>query len=187
MGCGAHSQAQESIQRGSTYSVSLVRTRHVRLGISLGHCNGFPCVSRIFDNGLVFGWNERYPSMEVLRGDHVLSVNGVGLKEQGFDAIIAEFFKLGDIILLMERPPEHIRCHNIETMGQYDSSAGDRLAALPLVSAENDGDLTCCVCLESLDSTSELVKLVCGHVPTLSIFFIFLFMSKTSHASEPPP
>mmetsp|Transcript_26782 Transcript_26782/g.69754 ORF Transcript_26782/g.69754 Transcript_26782/m.69754 type:complete len:145 (+) Transcript_26782:115-549(+) len=61
----------------STFDITLDKTGGKRLGIDVDHMNGVTLlIVEINGDGLFQDWNDKNPSCQVSKGDHIVTVNG---------------------------------------------------------------------------------------------------------------
>jgi len=163
---------QEAIQEAV-----MTRTPGTPLGIRLQPFQGGVFVQGIDENGVVWAWNATHPERKLAAGDRLIMVNGLQVETTwpSWCAVLAELRRT-TVTLVVVRPqlsPNHEREEDSplpEFLEAQASNSLDHLLpdgfmdTLPRGTAAECGVTECCICLEDLEPTEEVVLLPCKHV-----------------------
>eukprot|EP00931_Biecheleriopsis_adriatica_P122130 TRINITY_DN97146_c0_g1_i1.p1 TRINITY_DN97146_c0_g1~~TRINITY_DN97146_c0_g1_i1.p1 ORF type:complete len:225 (+),score=20.26 TRINITY_DN97146_c0_g1_i1:78-677(+) len=116
-------------------------------------------IAEVLPNTLCSRWNEENPSTPIVKGQEILSVNGVSDKNE-----IQRAFCMQDkleIVLAAARPDSSRRI----LMQWYDKNRNrsQKLASPPTTTAGECYEQFCAICMEDLDASEVVADLGCRH------------------------
>jgi len=152
--------------QSTTQEVLITRTASQPLGMHLLRSDEGILLTGIHEHGVVWAWNATHPERKLAAGDRLIMVNSLRVEStwQSWCAVLAEMRKT-TVTLVVVEGDEGSSLQATQSCKSLDHILpGSFMDRLPRVSAAERGVTECCVCLEDLEPTAEVVLLPCKHV-----------------------
>lgn len=155
----------------------MTRTPGTPLGIRLQPYNGGVFVQGIEDHGIVASWNATYPEKKLTAGDRLIMVNGLQVENTwpSWCAVLTELRKTTVSLTVVRQQlsltqdgevgsplPALLAAQSAHSLDHLLPE--DFMDTMPRATAAECGVTECCICLEDLEPTAEVVLLPCKHV-----------------------
>jgi hypothetical protein len=159
MGCGPSKRAVgfEDVP----ITMTLRKEEAVSLGFSLKTYETHPYISAIEPSGSCADWNRMNPLQKVEAGDFVISVNGVS---GDLWQITPELCKLGDIVIIVQKNPSHVKQSLLMRPPGTELSSIDSFPQKRACEVDDMMQDECVICFEDFQPEDLVAIISCGHV-----------------------